>query len=442
MSIDNETNILVNYLDNVFMQPNNEQIKSILLSQLPTMDDIDTMCDSIKSVTLNNPGWINCGQPRCFAICSGNVTKEIETTAYYLRTLTVSLLQTNSNEYKIVFIFENPQNITGIWERDNLNISFQIVKVNDNSIVDITSIPNSRLIMGFGPSASGKTYCAKQIINLMHMNDSTFPTFFLSIDGGIYRETCVIYQKILACIGGDMISNNKAKGFSNLVSTSNPSLSIFDSNIVKRIINTYLQFLKTNKNIKINLYVPETISGCLNILCKSIYGKYIQITGDNNWIGILIWQHKLSSQCKYAMKYGEKYRCKGCTESGMEREIKEGKKYSNAAWSISYSNGLNAIRSAPSYRFSIHNAGSPTNWSVFKDYSNQPLNQDVILFMDNKNWRYIDKTRQSKQGRNLFGMGGKINSTKKIHKKVKTRKQKKQNKNTRKHYKKSKKCIN
>jgi hypothetical protein len=439
MSIDNETNILVNYLDNVFMQPNNEQIKSILLSQLPTMDDIDIMCDSIKSLTLNNPGWINCGQPKCFAICSGNVTKEITSTAYYLRTLSASLLQLNKNEYKIVFIFENPQNITGIWERDNLSISFQIVKVSDNSIVDITSIPNSRLIMGFGPSASGKTYCAKQIINLMHMNDPTFPTFFLSIDGGIYRETCVIYQKILACIGGDMFSNNTAKGFSNLVSTSNPSLSIFDSNIVKRYINTYLQFLKTNKNIKINLYVPETLSGCLNTLCKSVYGKYIQITGDTNWIGILIWQHKLSTQCRYATKYGEKYRCKGCTESGMEREIKEGKKYSNAAWSISYSNGLNAVKSAPNHRFSIHNSGSPTNWTIFKDYSNQALNEDVLIFMDNNKWRYIDRTRQH-NSRNLFGRGGKINSTKKQHKKVKTRKHN-QNKKTKKHYKKSKKKI-
>jgi hypothetical protein len=196
MDTDNDTNISANYLDDVSMQPTNEHIKSILLGQLPTMDNVDIMCDAIKNIASNNEGWVNCGQPKCFAICSGNVIKEITSTAYYLRTLTASLLQSNSNEYKIVFIFENPENVTGIWETDNSKISFQIVKISDNSIVDIISIPNSRLIMGFGPSASGKTYCAKQIINLMKINDSSFPTFFLSIDGGIYRETCFIYQKI------------------------------------------------------------------------------------------------------------------------------------------------------------------------------------------------------------------------------------------------------
>ena len=60
--------------------------------------------------------------------------------------------------------------------------------------------------------------------------------------------------------------------------------------------------------------------------------------------------------------------------------------------------------------------------------------------MDNNKWRYIDRTRQHNPSM-FTGMGGEINSTKKIHKKVKTRKQKKQNKNTRKHYKKCKKIY-
>ena len=440
--MNNDTNPFSTYLDNVFMQPNSEQIKSILLGQLPSMDDIDNMCNTIQNVTLNNPGWINCGQPECFAICSQNVQKEISTTAYYLRTLTACLLQTNANEFKIIFIFENPTSLTGIWESDNLSISFQIIRNSDNSIVDITSIPNSRLIMGFGPSASGKTYCAKQIIKLLNMNDTSFPTFFLSIDGGIYRETCFIYQKIIRCVVENTRSINKAKGLSNLVSTTNPNLSIFDSNVIKRVINTYLQFLKTNKNIKINLYVPETLGGCLKTLCKSTYGRYIQITGDQDWIGVMIWQHKLSSQCKYAQKYGAKYQCKGCTESGLSREITEGKKYSNAAWTISYSNGINALKNAPNHRYSIHNSGSPTNWSLFKDYSNQALNTDVVNFMDNQKWRYIDRTKQhNKNNRfnpnsSMFGMGGKMNSTKKLHKKVKTIKYKKQNKKSKKQKKK------
>jgi hypothetical protein len=186
-----------------------------------------------------------------------------------------------------------------------------------------------------------------------------------------------------------MFSNNTAKGFSNLVSTSNPSLSIFDSNIVKRYINTYLQFLKTNKNIKINLYVPETLSGCLNTLCKSVYGKYIQITGDTNWIGLMIYQHRTRCECPFT----KDYKCTGTTESGKERETEEGKKYSSSAWDNSYTNGNHEINKALAHRFRIHNVGKHGGtYTIFEDLSVTKISSPELgNFLKNNNLVYISE---------------------------------------------------
>jgi hypothetical protein len=233
--------------------------------------------------------------------------------------------------------------------------------------------------------------------------DPNFPSYFLIIDGEIFRNECIIYKKIMDCIHS--FKNIIVKGFTNLVS-SGLNLSIFDSNYVKENINYYLLFLRDNKYIKLNLYVPETLSSCISIFCNFTYKKYVNITCDNNWIGIMIWQHKFGgSSCSYGTKYGIQYECKGCTESGKEREIDDGKKYSNNAWYNSYRNGKNAVMNAPNYRLIIHNSGIHGNWSVFKDYSNKSLTIDQIKLLENNLLKYINKTNSSSS--NYFG--GKYN---------------------------------
>jgi hypothetical protein len=406
-----QSDSLTTYLDNVTINSNNsEMLKQTLLRELPSETDMRNMCDAIKTTTMSQQGWINCGKPTCFTVCSENVLKEINSTAYYLRTITASLLQIQQQgevEYSVSFQFVNPNIVTGLWNNDYSNLILQINQ-GENEI-DSTSIPNGRLIMGFGPSASGKTYCAKQIIYLMTMVDGSFPKYFLSIDGGIYREECLTYQTILDCIH---VNNSQVKGFNNLVSTNAFTSSIFDSNIVKAKINGYLKYLKEQKNIKMNLYVPDTLSVCMPS-CNSIYGKYIYLTGDNNWIGTLIWQHMYGGmQCSYGTKYGERFQCKGCTESGQEREIKEGKKYSNSAWNSSYKNGRLSMMKAPNYRFFIHNSGSHENWSIVKDYSRVPVSEDVIFYLEKINWRYIDHTGVNRSSFSLLGGKAKYHTQK------------------------------
>ena len=393
-------NTLSNYLKNVILI-GDVHIKNRLMHQLPNNHDITTMCDVVKNTVQNtNKKWVTCNKSSCYKVCLMNVLKEINSTAYYLKILTASLLQLGS-EYTIAFQIDSPQSINGLWKND---FSFILIKILKNgSEINISTIPNGRLIMGFGPSASGKTHCAKQIINLLAGIDPSFPAYFLSIDGGIYRQESYIYTKILYCIHATQ--NQLVKGFLNLMSTGLYS-SIFNSKYIKNNINNYLIFLKQTNYIKMNLYVPETLGSC--ITCATIYKKYINITGDTNWVGTMIWQHKLGGKkCNYFTKYGEKYQCKGCTTSGEEREIYEGKKYSNKAWTNSYYNGKKAVMNAPNYRFIIHNSGISENWTVIKDYSNQPLTEDNIQSLETIQWKYVDKT---KPYRMKFYFGG--NATK------------------------------
>ena len=124
---------------------------------------------------------------------------ELNSTAYMLRVLTKAVLG-NKNK-PIRFNVENGSTLTGIWNNDKNHIYFE----NDNKN------PNKEgmLIMGFGPSASGKSFMGEQIIEIMKNaivdgktfstigDDKTFSDLFFNIDGGEYRELSVVYQSVI-----------------------------------------------------------------------------------------------------------------------------------------------------------------------------------------------------------------------------------------------------
>jgi hypothetical protein len=264
----------------------------------------------------------------------------------------------------VKFIF-NGSRLSGIWNEDKDKFRFEI-----------PSSEKTRLIMGFGPSASGKTYCAKAIISMLSKNDPDFPKSFLSIDGGIYREKSYIYQKIIKLIK----SKTQFNGLKNLVlsgvqlktsitdKTIEKRHSLFDSNIIKKKVIEYL-----SNGDKISLYIPETLGGCF-FDCSSIYKKYITIANDyKSWIGLLIWQHKTHNDCDYK----DGYKCKGCTESGKEREKNEGKIYSSTAWENSMKNGRYYMMQAPGGRYEIHNGGTKDSKSVIIDHSSHKILQTI-----------------------------------------------------------------
>jgi hypothetical protein len=399
---------ILSYLNDViFNIEDNDALKELILRKSFYPDDkysFENLEKKLLEIIPNNTNkekkWSDC-KDECYNYCSKIVSIEINSTAYILRLLTNSVIGDTKNN-KITFdvlnydIDDFTNKLTGKWIDD---YKFFNIKINNTNNKE--NIKNGRLIMGFGPSASGKTHCADIMIELMNTVETNFPTFFISIDGGIYREQSMTYQSILkTCI------TNNIFGITNLVSASvfTSLKGIFDSNIIKKLIKDYLIFQKNNNELNISLYVPETISDCVN--CYSKYKSYIDITGDNNWIGIMIYQHKTYENCIYK----DEYKCKGTTESGTTREIKEGKKYSSSAWEVSYKNGNREILNAPNYRFRIHNSGRLGYKSILEDLSetkiinNNNMNKEIINknntilnFLNNGivnnvvvNWEYIN----------------------------------------------------
>jgi hypothetical protein len=255
-----------------------------------------------------------------------------------------SIIDVNGSKGKISFKLVDDYVLTGEWNHD----SKYLILHQYGSIDADKNNSNGRLIMGFGPSGSGKTFWADNIIRLFNSIDTNFPSSFISIDGGIYRESSKIYK-----LARDIANQECKSGISNLAMI-NVRESLFNTVSIKNMIKMYLNSQKDN--IQLNLYVPETLPNCLSSVCTSVYEDYIRITGDVfNWIGLLIWQHKYASDCGSDMDM--EHKCFGCSEAGKNRERAEGKKYNNEKWLTSLLNGMIGIMKAPGGSYQIHNSG-------------------------------------------------------------------------------------
>ena len=164
---------------------------------------------------------------------------ELNSTAYMLRVLTKAVL--GDKNKPIRFNVQSGKTLTGIWDHDKKHIFFE----NDNQN------PNKKgmLIMGLGPSASGKSFMGEKIIEIMKNaigDDKTFPaigddkTFsaigdgnpfsdlFFNIDGGEYRELSVVYQSVIKGIKDYTL--NQVEGYKEAEKCMNPDSINYDVN--------------------------------------------------------------------------------------------------------------------------------------------------------------------------------------------------------------------
>jgi hypothetical protein len=242
----------------------------------------------------------------------------------------------------ITFRVNNPEyQWTGRWSDDSANIQIVIPQQPGDGV----------LIMGLGPSASGKTASAKTILGLLSKTMASFPTRFMTIDGGTYREMSFFYQAIVS----DALLKGYA-GLSNLVSSIGGSyLSLFDSGKIKKQV---IQFLQAHPTIKFNLYIPDTMWD------KKKMQTFKALTNGQT-IGLLIYQHVHGGdQCPFQSPYT----CVGCTESGKAREGGEGKAYSNFMYPTSMQNGLQWICKAGT-KLVYHNSGRREGKAIIWDIS-------------------------------------------------------------------------
>jgi len=373
-----------NYFDsNKDPNPNlNEEMLQKLLTKLKDeslfISDIDEQINKLDK-ELKDENWKKCVHD-CLEKIKPFIDIEVNSTAYVLRVLYNSVLL----EKKLKIDYQKKlKKFEGVWENDSEKIFINNKK------------EKQRLIMGFGPSASGKTHMANILVNLLSKDNNEFPSIFLSIDGSIGREKSVFYKYIV-----DKIQEKK-----KLLGISNLAKKLFTD--PKEKIKKWL-LLDINKK-KISLYVPETLASCSgHFKCGSLVNDYEKITGDEKWIGLYIWQHKHGKKCDK----DEYFKCKGTTDSGKKRELDEGKKFSNKAYWISETSGTHYLVKAPGGRLNIHNSGDKDRISIIID---KKIDKKYLLFNDkeeNKNLKIIgnnilvvkDKFEKKhyKEGYNLF----------------------------------------
>lgn len=258
----NNTIIDSKVLETGFLQLFKGKVATLPINTTPDLFDLQNAVQdavsTVSSMRMKCPNkikeWQTCNG-ECNTILSALIQIELTSTAYMLRTISQSLLwpnKKNTDNPRVTFIFS--AELTGKWDNDKDKITMQLL---DEKGAPIDTNATTQLINAFGPSSSGKTYWAQQIINIFSEADKTFPKVFIAIDGGICRETSIIYSWIVratqyACMNG----------LSNLVSASvlTQTPSLFSSKNVK---TAFIEFLtKQKKNTPISLYVPETLGSC------------------------------------------------------------------------------------------------------------------------------------------------------------------------------------
>lgn len=347
-------------------------------------------CDHVKNFT-----WGPCDDCK-------KLTKygdlEIASTSYILRCLRDSIISNNTqnNNYIIRFSVSVSKELTGKWENDK-NLLFltgygvgeEKLFNKENSIIQTeTKNTKGNLIMGLGPSSAGKTYSAKKIIEIINVAKA-----FISIDGGSYRESSLVYTYI------------KDQARERCVGITNLFEKIFKVSEIKKSITN---FLAKQNNIQLNLYVPETLVAD-NVKAMEKINTYSNIVKDENWTCILIWQHKYSTDCNITNTIKHfilnetpqeikddleniiscyNFQCKGCSESGAEREVKEGKKYNKKSWSYSMTLGKyilhNSLHRNTGRNFSIHNTGGKGEKSILVEYKNDEKNENETVKVKDK----------------------------------------------------------
>lgn len=420
---------------NLVPEIRNQILNPEIMNLTDAEEQIEEVIDEVtgnkeNKISAGNAKWIYC-EKACVKALSAQIKREINSTAFMLRVLSNSVIDTTANDegedgqFPLKFIFElgTKGKLTGVWENDHQY--FKLKELDPQS-------QESRLIMGLGPSAAGKTFWAKNVIKLMGKANNNFPRSFLSVDGGLVRELSYVYQDIIRALA----KHPKIDGLNNLVSSGWDPFhkSLFKAGHVKKSVKAYLKTQKpfSDSKLPVSLYVPETLGSPFTDGFEKGIDKYVKITGDDKkWICLYIWQGRTPEQDS---KWVKAFKAKNdigvqnidalsTTVSGKGRELTEGKKYSSTAYNFSKKHGYQALRKAPGARIDIHNSGGKKTNGIF--------NKSVVIEYPNARGDYLLNEQMlnefnsiylQKQLRLLGQIGGR--KTRRLRKKSRKRKTK------------------
>lgn len=366
-----------------------------------------------NQINLKN-GWGDCLEG-CFDLCSEAVSEELDHVQYY-----INVIRNGFGKYGKRVQFSSVTDSS--WSKEKGKFMITGLRGSRGDRYRGGGWSGGRdmdIVLLSGPSASGKSFWVKEEL-LGSLFSELYPkdTFF-TIDGGSYREMCVMYQiiNLLATspynseITMDMLHDTGIPDKSLLYKLSkldlrgwggqgilnlNPtrkrdyaarkvkqikSKAIFDSETVKDTIKDILQ--KSSSRAKFSLVVPDTLTTSIK---DTFFDDWWELSNSQSKLTkavVHIYQHYSQSASEnrarphtIQTKRGPIRCCKTTLQSGIERETREGKKYTSSSkvWMKSQKRGLQQCLDAlkeSGYCMIIHNNNNnnPGDRDEIVDYS-------------------------------------------------------------------------
>jgi len=397
--------------------------------QSPTPTDMMDMMDIILFdqerpgllTPLTEKNWESC-ESGCNTFMQDIYKKNKEYTWFWILYFNEALIRFKETaKLKLSNVGERARTLTGIWSHDSEILKVHII-LDEDGVEKHQDVSILNIIMG--PSASGKTFSTKGIAAAIGNSDGLTTLVSkkegenklfagISCDGGIFREVSMFYNLVVySCNKKDKKEKikkvlNKTGETIYTINGIKKLSSIFNTDILKRDFST---FLSQPGHGKISIFIPDTLTkymgtgadwglkaasagiarGTRIVLAETRRSSGYQhsledvidyfmdtplnfrgICTDGIGSCIFVYQHKTPEDCPY----NDEFKCKGVIESGKNREITEGKEYSDSSWETAMNIGNDLctygdlsthINSGSIWK--IHNSGDAARISTLTAY--------------------------------------------------------------------------
>lgn len=224
------------------------------------------------------------------------------------------------------------QNLTGVWRYGDKHPDENGIQI---QVSDNQNTPS--FVLASGPSASGKTFFAKIIVDQIILRP------MVVVDGSLSRAHSLVYQTTKIVMDAAVVNMNVTVK-NDILKSVVKSLGFgeFDSDKIK---HHFMEFLQGKLRQGISIYIPDTLSSTESLHFVEELHNLSRADPAHSY-QILIFQHLTPQQCPF---FNTDYVCKGTEPSGRARQKQQSKKYSSLGYSKSISLGIDTL-SPPSKR--------------------------------------------------------------------------------------------
>jgi hypothetical protein len=351
-----------------------EKINNALEYMITTSsNEVNTIENGYNRVNIR---WVQC-RNTCKKLLQDLFNEEKTYTICWIIYLLKYIIHPSNVMYKLVLRIsqQDLSSITGDWEQDLRYFKLEYISTND----EYGDIPQEKFkLTMYGPSASGKTFFGKTLIDMLYdlnNNKKYLKKSFIAIDGGISREYSITYRIINSILDSRNSNDESSKQRINL---SDVSINITIPGVYRKIKRTFsgeskyifkgfqnniIDFYYNTIN-PYNVYLPTTYVNFYKVASKKVKSPTLVGGLERNFD---IEYNCCIYQCLNKCYYKDDYKCMTTKYSGIKRSISEGKRYNGKMHEYSLVTGLDVVKQTGGLH--IHNSGHQDRRSILIDYS-------------------------------------------------------------------------